>query len=125
MNKKYKYKFDSSLGILFKYYYGSITIEDIESSWKDAFENNLIPEKVKGFVLDYRNSRFNIKTEEYVKIAAFYKQHLEVFSGYKIAIITVQAKDIIIPILVESKDEGYRSKPFSTIEAAIDWVLKV
>lgn len=123
MAEKYKYQFDSSLGILYKYYYGLITIEDIEASWNYAFENNLIPKQVKGFILDYRNSNFNIDIKEHVAIVDFYKKHLDIFGGFKIAIITSESKDIVIPILVRAKDKGYVSKPFSTLNAAINWVL--
>ncbi len=123
MNKKYKYQFDRSLGILFKYYYGWINLEDIVSSWEYAFENNLVPKQVKGFILDYRNSNLNIKIEKHVEIVEFYKKHIDIFGGFKIAIITNEARDIVIPILVKAKDEGYKSSPFSTLEAAIKWVL--
>lgn len=123
MKKKFKYQFNSLLGILFKYYYGLITIEDIESSWDYAFKNGLIPKDVKGFILDYRNSNFNMEVEEYNKIAYFYKKHIEVFENCKIAILTEEPKDIVIPILVNSKDQGYSSRPFSTLNSAIDWVL--
>ncbi len=123
MDKKFKYKFDRSLSILFKYYYGSTCIEDIESSWEYAFENGLIPKETKGFILDYRKSNFNIKIKEHTAIADFYKKHLDVFGNLKIAIITEKPKDIVIPILVKIADEGYSSKPFSTIESAIKWVL--
>jgi len=123
MGEKFKFKFDSSLGILFKYYYGLISIEDIESSWEYAFENDLIPKDKKGFILDYRNSNFNINIKEHIAIANFYKKHIDVFGNYKIAILTENPRDIVIPVLVKSKDDGYCSKPFSTLEAAIDWIL--
>ena len=123
MEKKFDYKFNNSLGIIFKTYYGPITIEDIESSWKHAFENDLIPKEKKGFILDYRNANFNFEIEENILIANFYKKHIDIFRNYKIAIITENSKDIVIPILVESLDEGYHSQPFSTLEAAITWIL--
>lgn len=123
MEEKFKYHFNSSLGILFKTYYGLITIEDIESSWEYAFKNDLIPKEIKGFILDYRNSNFNIRTDRYTAIADFYKKHIDIFGNFKIAILTEEPRDIVIPILVESQDEGYSSRPFSTLEAAIDWVL--
>ena len=123
MDKKFKYQFDSSLGILFKYYYGLITIEDIESSWKYAFENGLIPKEVKGFILDYRNSNLNINIAEHTAIADFYKKHIDIFGNFKIAVLTEGYRDIVVPFLVETKDDGYSSKPFSTLEAAIWWVL--
>ncbi|HSQ47392.1 MAG TPA: hypothetical protein VLM44_10810 [Lutibacter sp.] len=123
MKKKFEYKFNDSLGILFKTYYGFITIDDIEASWEYAFENDLIPKEKKGFILDYRNSNFNVKIEEHILIAKFYKKHIDIFGNYKIAIITENPRDIVIPMLVEVHDEGYYSKPFSTVEAAINWIL--
>ena len=121
--KKFSYHFDEERGILFKTYYGAITIEDINSSWKFAFREGLIPEVKCGFVLDYRKARFDVVPGRHVEIAAFYKRHIEVFGGYRIAIVTEEPKDIVIPVLVEMHDEGYHSRPFSTMEAAVSWVL--
>ncbi len=123
MESKFKYQFDSSTGILFKYYFGLITIEDIESSWEYAFANNLIPKETKGFILDYRDSNFNLQIDEYKAIAEFYKKHLDIFRNFKIAILTDDPIDIVIPMLVQTEEEGYYSRPFSTLESAINWVL--
>ena len=123
MSPKFEYQFDSALGIFYKYYNCQITLEDIETSWEYAFKNNLIPKETKGFIVNYKNAKFNMKINEYVGIANFYKNNLDVFGNYKIGIITTNPKDIVIPILVESLDQGYESKPFSTNEAAIEWVL--
>jgi hypothetical protein len=123
MDKNFKYEFDHLTGILFKYYYGPITIEDISSSWEYAFKNNLIPKDVKGFVLDYRDANFNMELEEHTQISDFYKKNIEVFRNLKIAVITENPNDVVIPILVEYKDDGYFSKLFSTTKAAITWVL--
>lgn len=123
MKKKFTYHFDSSLCILFKTYYGLVTIEDINASWEYAFENDLIPKEKIGFVLDYRNAHFNIDAKRHSEIADFYKKHIDIFGGYNIAIVTQEPKDIVIPVLVEMHDNGYTSRPFSTLEAAIAWVL--
>ena len=123
MKKKFDYKFDDSLGLLFKTYYGPITIEDIEASWEYAFDNNLIPKGVKGFILDYHNANFTFSLDQHFLIANFYKNHLEIFGNLKIAILVTDPADIVVPILVEQKDDGYYSKPFFTLEAAIHWVL--
>lgn len=123
MDKKFEYHFNQELGILFKTYFGAITIKDIENSSKYAFENNLIPKENKGFILDYRNSHFDIALDKYNEIPNFYKKHLNIFGNFKIAIITEEPKDTVIPVLVALDDDGYASKPFSTMEAAIAWVL--
>ncbi len=122
MSDRFKYNYNKESGILFKYYFGQITINDIESSWEYAFKNNLIPEGTKAFILDYRNATFNFKTSEHGKIAAFYRKNIHIFDGAKIAIITDSIKDIVIPSLVQTKDDGYFSRPFTTLKAAIGWV---
>ena len=123
METKFKYSFDESTGILYKYYFGSIDIEDIYSSWDYAIENNIIPKNVKGFLLDYTNAMFDVNIKEYKRIPEYYKNHLDIFRNHRIAILTQSPKDVVIPTLVESKDEGYSSRPFFTLEAALGWIL--
>lgn len=123
MGNKYKYIFDDATGILYKYYYGPITLKDISSSWDTAIEQNLIPHNTKGFILDYRKATFNIELDEYSKIADYYKQHLNIFGNHKIAIVTQTVQDLAIPTLVKVKDSGYSSCPFTNVEAAVRWVL--
>ena len=105
MNEKFDYRFDRKHGILYKFYFGDITIKDIESSWELAKVKNLIPEGTKRFLLDYRKATFNMSYTEYSKIIEYYKNNLEIFRNTKIAIVTQNEKDIIIPTLVHSKDE--------------------
>lgn len=123
MVNKFKYRYDETTGILYKYYYGSITLGDINSSWDHAIANNIIPPDTKGFVLDYRNASFEIEVRKSYKIGEYYRQHLDIFGNKKIAILTDSPKDIVIPILVEKKDDGYSSHPFTTLEGAVSWVL--
>lgn len=124
MEKKFAFQFDDSTRILYKHYFGLITLEDIYSSWDYAINNKIIPSGTRSYILDYREASFDIKIKEYHRIANYYADHLEVFKNCKIAIITQTPKDVVIPALVETKDKGYISKPFYSIEAAIDWVLK-
>ncbi|MGO4819132.1 hypothetical protein [Flavobacterium sp. W22_SRS_FP1] len=56
-------------------------------------------------------------------ISDFYKKHIDVFKNYKIAVVTEGPSDVMIPLLVKAQDQGYKSKAFSTVEAAIKWVL--
>ena len=124
MSEKFKYHFDKQTGIMYKYYYGAITLEDIFSSWDYAISNNIIPIETTGFILDYREANLNIELTKYGKIAEYYYQHLDTFGNKEIAIISQNPKDIIISDLVESKDSGYASRPFYTAEAAISWILE-
>ncbi len=123
MNEKFDYRFDRKHGILYKFYFGDITIKDIESSWELAKVKNLIPEGTKRFLLDYRKATFNMSYREYPKIIEYYKNNLEIFRNTKIAIVTQNEKDVIIPTLVHSKDNFYKSEPFYTENAAVQWLL--
>ena len=123
MNEKFKYSFDESTEILFKYYYGDITLNDISSSWDFAIEKGLIPANTKGFIIDYRKAKFKMDLNETNGIADYYHHHLEIFGDKKIAIITISPDQVIIPSLVELKDDGYSSRPFYTLKAALSWVL--
>ena len=73
--------------------------------------------------MDYRNATFDLKIDEYSGISNFYKEHIEIFGNHKIAIITEHPKDVVIPVMVKTMDDGYFSEPFCTLEAAIRWVL--
>ena len=121
--KKFEYKYDKKLNIVFKYYYGEINLNDIESSWIYAFDNFLFPKGTKRYVLDYKKARIIIKTEETSSISKFYSEHLEYFRGAKIAIVMENPKQIVFPYLVMRDDNQYISRPFSSIEEAIKWVM--
>ncbi len=123
MNSKFKYIFDCKSKVLTKHYFGPITINDIESSWEYAIQNNLIPKDTVGFIVDYRKASLQVRIDEYTSISDFYKKHQEVFGDCKIGVLTEIPRDVVIPMLVQGEDDGYSSKPFSTLESAIDWVL--
>jgi hypothetical protein len=120
--KKFDFQFNVENGVLVKIYFGEITINDIESSWIYAFQNNVIPPNVKGFLLDYRQATFAFPADESTKIAAFYREHPKFFGNKKIAIVVTTPNDVIIPVLVKMEDDGYYSRPFSDYSAAIAWI---
>ena len=121
--EKFKYQVNNLHPVVVKYYYGPITLQDIFLSWKHAFDHKLIPDGTKGFILDYRGGTIDVSIDEYEAIPEFYKRHLDVFGNSKIAVLTESPSDIVIPNLVATKDEGFTSRPFSTLEAAYKWVL--
>ena len=101
--EKFKFVFDRSTGILYKYYFGPITYEDIFSSWDYGISNNLIPKETKGFIVDYRKASFEIILDEYWRISDYFKKHLDIFGNKRIGVITQKPKDAVVPSLVESK----------------------
>lgn len=124
MSEKFKIVYDEQLNILYKNYYGNITIDDIIATWDKIIKNNMIPKTTKGFILDYTNAKLDVPVKDYAKIPEYYKSNLSVFGGLKFAILTQTKEDVIVPSLVQLQDDGYSSRPFYTREAALAWVSK-
>ncbi len=124
MSDKFKIVYDEQLKILYKNYNGNISIDDIIASWDKIIKNNMIPKTTKGFILDYTKAKLDVPVKDYAKIPEYYKSKLSVFGGLKFAILTQTKEDVIVPSLVQLKDDGYLSRPFYTRKAAIAWVSK-
>lgn len=121
---KFKFEFNSAIGIMYKYYFGEISFQDIVSSWEYAIKNNLIPKENKGFLVDFTKANLTSYVSEYQLISDFFNSHPEIFGHKKIAVITVNPRDIVVPFLIKHKKNEFATKPFSTIEAAIKWILE-
>ena len=120
--EKFKYEYKDC--IVFKSYFGLITVDDVKKSWLYAIAKNLFPAETIGFILDYRGANFDIEPGRHIEIPAFYRQHPDIFDNKRIAIVTENPDDIVYPMLIRLQDRGYESQPFSTMDAAIQWVLK-
>jgi len=121
---RFTYEFDEQTGILFKNYFGPVSLKSLTSSWDDAISKQLIPANTKGFILDYRKGSLQIGLNEFTAIPEYYKSHPEIFENKKIAIIVDKPREIVVPMLVREQDSGYESKPFATVEAAKQWILE-
>ena len=122
MKEFYSYYYDAESEIMYKSYFGEITIKDIESSWEAAFNQKLIPKNTDKFILDYRKATMRVKSTEHSSIADFYKKHPNVFKDARIAVISGIPRNTVISILVHEKDEGYQSFPFNNLEDALKWI---
>lgn len=119
----YRIKYNTDYKIFYKIYYGPITIKDIYSTWDEIINENFIPLNTTRFILDYSCANFNFPVSDHHLIPEYYKDNIDTFINSKIAVLTQNPKDIVIPILVMEKDKGYTSKPFSTEEAALNWLV--
>nr|WP_321357795.1 hypothetical protein [uncultured Draconibacterium sp.] len=120
--EKFKYEYKDC--IVFKSYFGLITVDDVKKSWLDGIAKNSFPVETTGFVLDYREAHFDIEPGRHIEISTFYRQHPDIFENKRIATVTENPDDIVFPMLIRLQDRGYESRPFSTMDAAIHWVLK-
>jgi hypothetical protein len=118
------FSFDTTQKIFYKQYSGEITFNDFKISWLDAIQNHLFPEETKGFLLDYRKATLLLPLNEASKISNFFIENLHVFKNKKIAFIATTPEQIVIPLMLQEFDFNYQTRPFSTIEAATDWISR-
>jgi hypothetical protein len=123
MTSKFKFENDDVNGIFYKHFYGTITVEDVIKSWDEAMRDNIIPNGTKRFIINFLNGHAAYKAENTKLLENFYQNHAELFKGVRIAIVTIIPEDIIVPMLMKRESGLYCLAPFSTIEAAVDWVM--
>lgn len=119
---KTNFYFDEKTLILHKHYFGIITVQDILTSWKEAIQNDHVCTDYKRFLLDYRNAHFNVALDHVPKISEFYQKQT-VFFNARIAVITYHPEDIVVPILLQNSGGNYSIRPFSTSNAASNWLI--
>ena len=104
-------------------YSGTMTFKDLETNWIDLINQQIVGSDIRGFLLDCRNTIMEITVEEISMLSDFFKRNLSIFQKKKFAYITASPSQIILPLLLQEEDLLYESKPFSTTEAALEWVL--
>ncbi|MFA9391052.1 MAG: hypothetical protein ACERKD_14680 [Prolixibacteraceae bacterium] len=109
--------------IISMHYSGVITIKDLKGSWLEVLDQEIIASNIRGFILDCRNTVMEIDVEQISLLSDFFKNNLASFKMKRFAYITRSPNQIILPLLLQEDNYFYESKPFSTFEAAIDWVL--
>lgn len=104
-------------------YSGIITISDIINNWIEVISKKLINEEVQGFILDCRSTDMNLDLEEISVISDLFKSNLHLFNKKRFAYLTSSPNQIILPLLLQEDEHFYESKPFSTKEAAVHWLM--
>lgn len=119
------YKYDNATQIFYKYYSGSVSIQDLRASWQEIIDNDGIPVNTKRFLLDYTKATYIVTARSAEDILEFYKSNKQIFRGAKIALIMQEPDQVVVPILVNESSSLATFKPFYTESAAVEWLCKV
>jgi hypothetical protein len=115
-----KYQYHSEF-ILIRKFYGPIDIKDITDSWDYLIENNILNETHKGVINDIRDAELNMNVHSFEKLINYLKKQ-EIFQRIKLAVVCDTPGKVIFPILGNTMNPDLKIKPFSTIEAAANWI---
>jgi hypothetical protein len=116
-----KYHYRSEI-ILMRKFHGQIDIKDITDSWDYLIKNNMLSETHKGVINDIRDAELNMNVRSFGILLNYLKEH-DIFHKIKLAVVCDTPGKIIFPMLGDSMSPDLKIKPFTTIEAASDWIF--
>lgn len=108
--------------ILFRQFEGGIQKEDIIKSWIQLTDNELSNNNIKGIINNLNGCEFMLSMNDFNSLMEFLNKH-ETIKKLKIAVVTDSPKKIIFPMLGEKQEKELNIKPFSSNNAAEEWIL--
>ena len=108
--------------ILIKKFCGEVNVDTIIDSWIDMINQNLIMKTHKGVINDLVNCKLIMNHPGFEKLIAFLKSQ-KLLRSLKLAVICDSPDKIVYPMLGESVEKELKIKPFTTIDAAINWII--
>ena len=124
MKPDFEHSIDSFFGkeILFRTYKGSLTAEKEIQMLQYELDEGLLHDQVHGMVIDLSSAQFDMKSGD-VKIILDFISSNKRLAQLKFAIIVGSPDQIIHPMLGALYNENIKVKPFSTRQAAIQYII--
>jgi hypothetical protein len=108
--------------LLIKIYYGEIYFRDVTESWDRIIEEGFIRPHTKGVLNDYRIGILRFTVNDVEKLMNYFTQK-GVFDKFRFALLMDTPDQVVFPTLAGTFKTGFRTAPFTTKEAAINWIL--
>ena len=119
----FHFSFDNSRKICYNSFSGSLSYDDLELSFRYLIHNKFLPETAKGILIDYRDTQIQSPIDIAQKLLSFLTGNHEVFNQKRIAFVSSTPDQVLIPMLMGESASSFESRPFSTIEAAENWLI--
>ncbi len=101
---------------------GKVTFKDIFSSWKELIKEGWLNPSLKGIINDFREMELDAKVSDVNEVMKLIDNNFDTFKGIRIAVVVDSYKNIVFPMMVEKLSKKVKIRPFSTFEAARDWI---
>jgi hypothetical protein len=109
--------------ILIRNFIGKVDVNNIIDSWEYLNKNKLIDKNIKGIINNLTGCELIMDMESFKILIAYMKKE-DYIKKIKLAVISNNPETIVFPFLGENQESGLKIKPFSTMEAAVDWISK-
>ncbi|MBE0649886.1 MAG: hypothetical protein IH595_03490 [Bacteroidales bacterium] len=95
---------------------------DIIDSWNYLIDNNLVTESLKGLITDLSSCELSMDMTSFKTLISFMRNQ-DYLKKLKLAVVCGNPKTIVFPLLGEREETDLRIRPFSTMEAAANWIM--
>jgi hypothetical protein len=120
-----KVKYSEDGKILIREIRGKVSFSEVYDSWLDLLDKEAFKPPLKGMINDFRGADLEVNVTDTRSIISLLLENNHIFNDVKVAVIVDSYKNIVFPMIVEKIAKEANVKPFSTFEAAKDWILGI
>ena len=110
-------------GVLIRRFSGSVNYKDIINAWNLLFKTYDNLENYKGMVHNYLDAEFDPKEDNLNELIDYLKEHLGQLREFKIGVV-MDTPLVTHTIIMSTKASPLQIKPFSSTEAALNWIMQ-
>ncbi len=118
---EYTYENINGKGIMIRKFYGKIEVDDIINSFIYIIDNKLFKDDCIGVISDFCNAAIDMEAKDFKEVINYIKQNSK-FNNMKFATVVDTPNKSIFPLLAQTELD-VQVRPFSTIEAAKEWII--
>ena len=107
--------------ILIRNFRGTVSVTEIIESWESLISNKMITPLLRGVINNITDCNLKMDMESFKTLAGYLKQNTSL-KGIKLAVIVTDPKMIVFPTVAQTAEKELKIKPFSTLEAAVEWI---
>jgi hypothetical protein len=110
--------------ILIRDFTGKVSVDEIIDSWEYLIKNEMISSTLKGVINNLTDCDLKMDMISFRTLIDYMKRK-DSLRRIKIAVICDNPKIIVFPVLGETQEKDLNIHPFTTIEAAAEWIIYV
>lgn len=109
--------------ILIRDLIGDVGVTEIIDSWENLIAGNFLKPGIRGVMNDLTECNLQLSSTSFTTLTDYLKSKA-VFRGLKLAVICDCLKNIVFPTMGENFVSELKIRPFSTLQAAVNWILE-
>jgi chaperone required for assembly of F1-ATPase len=108
-------------GVIVRRFSGEVCIEDMMESWNKLLASYTNLKDYKGILTSFLDAEIIHEDQNLNVLIEFLKNHLDQLKDLKIAVV-MNTPMVTNTIILGQRVKSLQIKPFSTIEAAMQWI---